>query len=419
MNRWNEVFKFTFKRATSGKGFLAATIGVTVLLFAILFGVNIIFAYNSDKEPAENKVKTVYVSNETSIENIDFSLMSAANPNYKNVEFINLAQAEMDDKKETLSSDSLEVIAQIILGEEGFEIIIISADDTVIDRENLESIGTDIAAVFEAFKAESIGLSQDQLMRANSYISYQVVQAGENPQTIGEVLFNIFAPMILYLVLYIMLITYGQSISKTIIAEKSSKIMELLLTSVKPYAIVTGKILAMVAIAILQFGCWILGGILGFVIGDIVAKGINPEYENQILNLINLIRETSEGMAFSIPMVIAAILILFFGFFFYCVYAGLIASNISKPEELSNASALFQIPVVVSFLAVYMLPLMGVEWVTGIMRYIPFTAAFILPSDLLIGNMTFLEAVVPLLIMAVTAFVMVYGTGKIYKKKIF
>ncbi len=76
--------------------------------------------------------------------------------------------------------------------------------------------------------------------------------------------------------------------------------------------------------------------------------------------------------------------------------------------------------VVVAFLAAYMIPLMGLsDTLVNVLRFIPVTAAFMLPADVIIGSCGILISVISLGIMIATTAVMIYLTGKMYKKKIF
>lgn len=412
---WSTVFGFTFKEAVKAKGFLTTTILIAVLLFALLGGANLYFGMSAEEKQTETEtIKDVRVVNKSGIP-MGFSMFSYLGEKYKDASFIEADSVEQAKKQ--CSEEGLAVSVE--KKEKEYLIRVYAGKDCTLDEDTVEGFSQDFTSYFEKFKVAVSGVDQDQAAVLNSEVMYDMAEAGEKNQSIGVMMFYLFAPMILYLVLYMMIILYGQSISKVVISEKSSKLMELLLTSVKPYAIIMGKILGMASVAIMQFMIWIASGAAGFVVGHLIAKSMAPDYENLIVTLIKLIQSDSEG-AFSIPVVIASILLLMFGFVFYCVLAGLVSSNISKPEELSSKMGLFMIPAVVSFMAVYMLP-MAVEgnFVTQILRYIPFTGAYCLSADLITGQITMVEMIIPFLIMLATTFIMVVVTGKIYKKKIF
>ena len=216
-----------------------------------------------------------------------------------------------------------------------------------------------------------------------------------------------------------MILLYGQSIGKIIIVEKSSKLMETLLISIRPYGLIAGKVLAVYVSALIQIVVWIVSGVAGFIVGDKIAEEIFENYNNPVMNLIDLMRENAEG-AFSISAVILAVVAIAIGFFMYMVLAALASSFVTKTEELSNTSSVFQIVVVIGFLAAYMIPLMRVGGILPkLIQYIPITSPFTIPADVLIGNIGIVGGLISILIMIATSAVLIFFTGKMYKKKLF
>lgn len=99
---------------------------------------------------------------------------------------------------------------------------------------------------------------------------------------------RLLVPMIFCLALYMIILIHGQSISKAIIADKSSKLIEMLLTSVKPYAIIAGKVLGVATVAIGQMLVWLGSGVMGYLIGNEIAKTMNSQYINYVGEVIKL-----------------------------------------------------------------------------------------------------------------------------------
>lgn len=416
---WKQVFHFTFQQATKGKGFKMATFGVSILLCLALLIINVVLAESAKEKKTETSIEQVVLSNDTDI-SVDFSSFAAVNTEYKGIQFKNKEQKGQEIKADELKEHTVEVQIAEEKDSNGYLVKVFYPGEGEVSEDQAQEFAEKVKDYFQNYKIAVSGASQEQIKAISTPLLSEITTAGKQSKGIGEMMFRTFAPMIVYFLLYFMLISYGQSISKVIISEKSSKVMELLLTSVKPYAVITGKIVGMTCVAILQLCSWIAGGILGFAGGNLIGKQLNPDYQNGLLQIINLIRDNSDGNTFSVSVLIVSVLILFFGFFFYCVLAGLAASTVSKPEELSNAMSIFMIPVVLSFLAVYALPIFEeAAWIKVLLRYLPFTGAFCIPADLLVGNLTITGVIVPLLIMILTTFVLITITGKIYKKKIF
>jgi ABC-type Na+ efflux pump permease subunit len=258
------------------------------------------------------------------------------------------------------------------------------------------------------------GLSQEQLYAVLMPVVTNYSNIGENTNEIAFVI-KLIAPMLFGFVLYFMLLLYGQTISKSVSTEKTSRLMETILTSIHPYALITGKVLAITSMAVLQFVIWIASGAVGLYGGNAVAKYFYPEYQNSVITIINFLKENIGQTAMTAPAVIAAIIIFCFGFLFYSVLAGLAGSMVSKPEDVASTQALFTLPIVISFLVSYLAPIMGNETVTAVLRYIPFTIPFTVPSELITGTIGLGQGAISLVILGIFCILFIMLSGKLYK----
>jgi ABC-type Na+ efflux pump permease subunit len=191
--------------------------------------------------------------------------------------------------------------------------------------------------------------------------------------------------------------------------------MEFLQTSVHPYAMITGKVLAITSIALGQFVIWLTAGIGGLYGGNAIAHSIYPQYENSAITIINFLKDNIGETAMSLPAVLLAVIIFALGFLFYCVIAAVAGSMVSKPEDVASTQFVFQLPIIISWLVSYFAPLMGKTGLTAAARYIPFTAPFSAPADLITGTMGLLEGLISLLLLLVFSFLTVILAARIYK----
>ncbi len=454
MKGWKTVFSFTFIQNIKGKTFKAALFGIAALIFIIFLAINIIVAAVNDDEKGkdvteQSNLDVIHIVNSSDIKDIDFKKIAEESGEFENISIV-MEKEDINpaERADAFASDSREIVIEIqkyaynsekeqyTLLEEGSSdaeqedkneivyrlTVYIKAEgvlDNSQDRENISDIAEELAEYFQQAKYSFVGIDKDGMEMLNSEIYVETVDIEEAGESLTEILAKIFIPMIVCLVVYMLVLLNGQSISKVIVVEKSSKLMEALLTSIQPYAIVFGKILAMFTVAMIQITMWFASGFLGYYVGDKIASSMFSGYQNPIFVIIDIFKSDS-GSAFTLTAVLLGILVLIIGFFMYCVMSALFSSVISKPEEVSNGYAVFQMVVVVSFLAAYMIPLMELsDTLIQVMRFIPVTAAFMLPADVIIGSCSIMTSVISLGIMIVTTAVMIYFTGKIYKKKIF
>lgn len=425
-NGWKDVFTFTFMQNIKTKTFKVALIGIGSLFFAIFFAINIITGYAmNDHKKANSKcnVDSIILINDTTIENMDFSKFSDFSKVSDNAD-ISVVKGEdplkLIEEFNSKKTNGIVIHAYQNASKENIKYTFMTYIPDHLSKKgnHINLLMRDMEEYFDQNKLSFSGVNSEinTMIASNKEVSVKNV---EKDESIGEMLAKLFIPMIFVLLIYMLIIMHGQSISKNIMVEKSSKIMETLLVSVEPYAIILGKILAMYLVAILQIFVWAIFGLIGFIAGNQIAGTLFDKFDNPIVKVADILKDGSSS-AFSAPAIILGTLALLLGFLMYCVLSGLVTSNISKTEDLTNAQSVFQVTVVVSFLASYMLPFLNVnENIIKVLRYIPFTAAFMLPSDVMVGSISLLGTAISLLLILITTGVMVIFTGKIYKKKVF
>lgn len=423
-----EVFGFTFEQNVKAKSFKTALILGCILVFTVFFGVNIgvgIYkdskAENKDKNKKDNQIEKMYFVNETAIKDFDVLEFNKYNDYLQNLEIEILENEEnIKDMIEEADENEKKVMSVLLIQnseDNSYEIRIDYSENT--HKSNVTKIADYFEEYFDESKLTIAGISENdmRLIRSDNYVVSTDVEDADKSLT--QKLLEVFIPMISILFIYMLIILYGQSISKILVVEKNSKLMENLLISVKPYGIVAGKVLAMYVVAVIQVVLWILSGFVGYFVGNKIAENAFDNYSNPINIVIHMFKENM-STAFSTSAVTVSIISLLIGFLMYFVLAALVSSNITKAEDLANGSGVYQVIVVIAYLVSYFLPLaQGNSALVKIVRYIPFMAAFMLPADVLVGNISVSGTMIADLIMAVVVVVMVIVTGRIYKKKLF
>lgn len=423
---WKDVLDFTFVQNTKTKTFKASLIGIAALIFIIFFGANVIMGYMSDKGDKKkanvvNKADNIWIINDVEINNELLEEFKEADDYVKDSNITVYSDKRISEVVKDIEDST--IVINVYKGEENedknveYMLDVYATKD--LSKKNVKKVAKAFSKYFDDIKYNLTSLNPDVMHIVTSDYTVYSVDVNEKEESFGVIIAKIFVPMIFVLLIYFMVLMCGQSISKALIVEKNSKLMEMLLTSIKPHAIVLGKILAMYLNAIMQMGIWIISGVAGFIVGDRVAKNMFDSYDNSIIKVINLIRADSSS-AFSVSAIIIGIAAMFIGFLLYCVFAALVASNITKAEELANGMNVFQMVTIAGFLGAYMLPLLQADSpIVDILRYVPVTSPFMVTSDVIIGNMGIIGAIVSALIMIATTIVMIIMTGKNYKKKVF
>jgi ABC-2 type transport system permease protein len=126
----------------------------------------------------------------------------------------------------------------------------------------------------------------------------QEEEGGEEGGDIG----NMMLPFIVTMAIMLPLFTGGGYLLQSLTKEKGSRIMEVLLVSLRPRQLLTGKLLGLGALVLVQYGIWVL-------IGGVLFKALNQETSGLLAN----VRLTSQELVFILPFALGG----------FCLYAAL------------------------------------------------------------------------------------------------
>lgn len=167
-------------------------------------------------------------------------------------------------------------------------------------------------------------------------------------------------------VLYITLLLYGSQVMNGVIEEKSSRIIEVIISSVKPYQLLLGKIIGVGLVGLTQFLLWIvltigLTQITGKFYGEKVQNNlaqiqkIDSEKQSDVISKVDeesTMSEVSKVLeSTNIPMIIAAFLFYFFvGYMLYSSLFAAIGSAVESATEAQQFTFIVMVPIILSFL---------------------------------------------------------------------
>lgn len=279
-----------------------------------------------------------------------------------------------------------------------------SADSYTYYVNNLQMTDVNTEIADEILKSISIsdkliqsGLSAEKAQEImGTAISYEV-------QTLGvDQINNFFYTYIMVFALYMVIVFYGQMISNSVAMEKSSRAMELLITSAKPTSLMFGKIIAACLAGLTQLIC-VFGS-------SIIFYNLNKSYwgDNMIINSI-----------FNMPVELFAYMLIFFilGLLIYAFMYGAIGSMVSKVEELNTAA----MPVTLIFIASFLVVVFSMSsgevdnLLMKVCSFIPFISPMAMFTRIAMSTVPVYEIIISVIILIASVFVIGFGSAKIYK----
>lgn len=454
---WRDVFSFTFRQTGKSKSFMATTVGITVLFAVVMILINV-FAANSDNASApENNGATQgedggYVIESTSIETVYYGFDLGLDVSMEDIEeeSLDMSDSEIEDWSNynfdsltTLGSiaDNLSdpyknitftqadgtssemitklketsepiVFLNVTFDVEGLNFQLYLPQNNMVSWEDANGLLFEIMTYIEESRLSLIGLNEEQREFSKISVLSEVVTSETDYGSVSYYL-NEYVPMVFCLLLYMMVVLYGQLVATSVATEKSSRVMELLLTSIQPFAIILGKVVAVFSLAMIQIGLFIGAVLVGNVVGEQIAIGINPTYSNVVLDVL---KETNLFAGLSIGNIIMSILFFAVGFLLFNILAGLVGATVSRGEDLGSALSTYQGVVVAGFMLAYLPQAMLIEnAMVRIARYIPISSPFTMPSDILMGNVSTGTLLVAFGILCITVVILVYIVAQVYE----
>ena len=198
------------------------------------------------------------------------------------------------------------------------------------------------------------------------------------------------------LLLFFSVTAYGAAVSQGVVEEKSSRVVEVLLATVRPGHLLAGKVLGLGLVGLLQL--LILGGI-----GTTIALATG------VLAVPALL----VGM---LPSILAWYLV---GFFLFATLYAAAGALVSRQEELQSVTAPIAVPLLLPFLlAVAILPTDPRNTVATVLSFVPFFSQTLMPARTALGVTAWWEPLVALLIALAALAGMVALAARVYRNSI-
>ena len=447
---WQKVFIFTLKEHIKTKSFIISTIIMAVLVAAIFILANVLPAAltnnggSGEDSPIEDifGYERIYIADETGIIT-DADIAKLVSEGLK---------AERTDK----SAD--DIIAQIAKAEGAQAAIIYTADKNsdgkVVSytaktfyspsgKDRSATLSSTMTQFLKECNIKRLGIDFDAFNEASMPINTKTVEAGQEELNIFSSMIHYILPIVLSMVLFLLIFSYGNAVAQSIAIEKTSRVMELLLTSVRPLAVVIGKVLAMGAVSFAQFLLIIVVGaasiaasspfgVIGQIspllsnpdllaggLSDAAAAGVNID-RFSLAQAINSVVE--KFTAVNIILIGLAFLI---GFLFYALLAALVGASVSRMEDLQAAMQPYSLIGVVGFFLAYY-PIMfnvsaiesGSAEINGVQMfsyYFPISSPFSIPGAVILGQLDTAQSAIAVGILAVFTVLVAMLVSKVYE----
>lgn len=420
MKGFRKIFAFTFSRHTGTGGYRAAVIaGVLLCLLApaLIMAAAEVFGGGEEGEYAAyaNNIDAVFVVDGSATAPADLNgLNSLGKEGFTEITYTDCG-GDYDRALSLSEENKNSLILVISENDSGYTLDILRPDDTGLTDDDSRSLESFLSEHFSHVLLEKSGLDADSLAALAAPIDTSI-DAGSRDEEVSPLdglrrALSYVLPYLFIMVIYFLVLFFGNGVANSVIMEKNSKLMDNFLISVRPGAMVVGKTLAIALAGAIAFLSWAAAIALGFALGTFIVKAINPATDMLIIQLFDSLSQFS-GL-FSIAGAVVALLIVFAGFLLYCSLAAVGGSLAGKPEDLSSTNVLFTLVLIISFFAVLYGGLH--EGANPLLSWIPFTSILITPGRVLLGEVSVLTGLGAVAVTVMAALLIMLLAGRLYK----
>ena len=390
MQQFFTVFKYEFKKIVLSKGYLISTGIMAIILAGVFFLPQLISdlkLFNSDNNTPVALIKTDYAKSETLVQTIHTAL-----PDYE----VKLTDKSTEEAKQEVIDDKAKFF--------------IEANHNLTEVTEYSKIGFSDASVREVQSIDTIikNLRQSDLLAEQNLAPAAIANVLTpdvkiNLETVNKNgTASVIYTFVLIYALYMAITFYGSHVMNSVVTEKTSRAMEVLATSVKPNALLFGKIISTSLAGLIQIAAIIIEAFICVKISSVNS----PDFPvNQIIS--------------NIPTQILVYMLIFFllGFLIYSFLYGAFASTVSKIDELSSAVMPVQIIIIFTFF-VTMSAINSGNADTPFnvfLSYFPFTAPMMMFTRAIISNVSTLEIILSILVLIVSTYFIGWLSARIYR----
>lgn len=386
------VASFTIKDMIKRKSFIIGTIIILVLI-VIGFNVpNIIKAIKGNDEEIWND--NILIIDSQNIFEGALQNLNAEELGY-NLEITN-KELSINEIKEKINNEEIDYCLNLNKKDNTLKIDYILKSKGTFESEPSQLIDM-FTDLYTNIQISKLGLTQEQVNSLYLGVEMNTVETEENSAS-G----NVFAIMLLSLVLFYAIYFCAYQVSSSITTEKTSKIMETLVTSTTPKIIVLGKTIGIGIVGLIQ--------VAAMIIVSIISANVFLEE-----GMLDTVLDMS-----NITPVLAILILVYFilGYSLYALLYALTGSTVSKPEDINSANGPVAVLAVIGFYLAYFSMMNPTSDINIFASMFPLSASFSMPFRIMMGTATTSQVIGSIAILVLSIIIIAKISIKIYSSAI-
>ena len=396
MKQFGKILKFELKYYFKNKIFIGVTAFLMVLIAVVMFFPRITALFETGDTSGGTSVDTPA--------DLSVMLVKADDPAGADMVRETFAAAFTDYDVQITDAEMSVIQDKIISGDAACAFVMTGTTSFTYYVDNLSMYDTNpevaVAVLQQLYQMNAM---MNGGMSAEDAVSVMSIQIEGEVESLGKnQIQNFFYTYIMIFALYMVILLYGQMVATNVATEKSSRAMEVLITSAKPTSMMFGKVLASCLAGFIQLVA-VFGSALLFY-------HVNQSYwgDNMIVDSI-----------FNIPPELLVYMLVFFvlGFLIYAFMFGAVGSTASKLEDI-NTSVM---PITMLFVIAFMVVVFSMSsgnvdnTLMLVCSYIPFTSPMSMFTRIAMSTVPWYEIAISIAILIGSTVGIGVLSAKIYR----
>lgn len=385
------VASFTIKDMVKRKSFIISNI-IIILIIVLLFNIpNLLKLLDNGEGSSNSKLlivdsENIFEGNLEAINQMDLSYDAK----------ISNEELSFDDIKEKISNNEVDAALVITPKDGKISMEYIVENLTYLD-EIPENIVNAISTIYTNMQISKLNLTEEELNSMSPKFEFNLKQTEEE-----KVEGNVAVMMLLSMALFFAIYYCAYQVSTSITVEKTSKIIETLVTSTSPRSIVLGKTIGIGLVGLIQIAVYI---IVALICKEVFLE---PGALDSIINFNNVT-----------PFLISMTLVYFLlGYAAYALLYALTGSTVSKPEDVQSANGPVAILVIIGFYLAYFTMMNPTSNLNIIASILPISSPFCMPLRIMMGIAETKDIILSIGVLLLTIIIVAKVSIRIYSNAI-
>ena len=295
--------------------------------------------------------------------------------------------------------------------------------NTKIGFETKKQISSDISTILRAEKIKKLNLDEAQIKNIDKKFELASQNVTDDKEMDSDLSFGVkyALSMVLMYATFMFIIIYGVRVMRSVLEEKNNRVVEIIISSVKPFQLMMGKIIGVTLVALTQFIVWISMAVAGALILNTGFSTMQKNIPNagemtDKMDFQQLAVEASHHLLqLNFPLIIVVFIFFFlFGYLFYSSIYAAIGSAVDNETETQQFTMFALIPLMIGVYGSFTI-INNPDGPMGFwLSIIPFTSPVAMVARIPFGVPAW-QILLSMSLLIASTLVMIFVAGKIYR----